>query len=426
MLHRYIKLKQTKNHALFWDAHLHSLGKEITSLRTKNSHFQVNQNCGHHSCVHQFATMHAGSRRCMAKSKHHRRHPICNQEVTPMDTQQAYEELGLHPGASDVEVKATWRRLVAAWHPDRNAAADAGRRMQLINKAYQHIRQVRDGEDTNDSVDENPGTERSAATASESDTRGSTHVRKVRLSLEDAVLGCTRTLRGQFTHICNTCLGKGLRVHAKACGTCRGTGAVRRAALFGWLWGEDSCADCGGDGRERAPCEACDGKGERSVVYRHRVRFPPGVREGHVLSLPTSLHDGMEIGLELQVEIEAHPLFELKEDGVLRCEMPVNGYAWMAGRWVDVPTPDGMQQMRLNRDALVYRLRGQGFPSTPRGPRGDYLVKVVPVFPAQEDPALDEMLDQLIARSTSTAAADRSQPLGDWQRRMKRWDSRKK
>ena len=106
--------------------------------------------------------------------------------------------------------------------------------------------------------------------------------------------------------------------------------------------------------------------------------------------------------------------------------MPVNGYAWMAGRWVDVPTPDGVQQMRLNRDAMVYRLRGQGFPGTPRGPRGDYLVKVVPVFPTQEDPAQEALLEQLIARSTRALEDDQSLPLGQWQRRMKRWNTSKK
>ena len=75
----------------------------------------------------------------------------------------------------------------------------------------------------------------------------------------------------------------------------------------------------------------------------------------------------------------------------------------------------------MKRDALVYRLRGQGFPSAPRGPRGDYHVKVVPVFPTQDDPVHEALLDQLIANSTRAAEADRSQPLGQWQRQMKRW-----
>ena len=134
----------------------------------------------------------------------------------------------------------------------------------------------------------------------------------------------------------------------------------------------------------------------------------------------------MEIGLDLQVQIEPHPFFTLDGDGLLRCEMPVNGYAWMSGRWVEVPTPNGMQQMRLNRNALTYRLSGQGFPTALRGPRGDYLLKVVPVFPAQDDPAQDALLDQLIARSNDAIQADRSKPLGQWQLRLKRWNAKQK
>ena len=347
-----------------------------------------------------------------------------------MDDQEAYEELGLDPSASDAQVKATWRRLVAAWHPDRNAAENAPARMQLINKAYQHIRQLRDG-NNNDELDtanaESPeSTPNTGADRQHPETAQKTHLHTVRLTLEDAIFGCTRTIRGQFTHGCDACAGNGHRVLAKVCANCRGSGAVRKATLFGWLWNDASCTDCGGDGRQRAPCETCEGSGERTVTYRRRIRFPAGVRDGHILCLPTPRHDGVEVGLELRVEIESHPLFSLDEAGMLRCEMPVNGYAWMAGRWVEVPTPQGVQQMRLNRDALVYRLRGQGFPCAPHGPRGDYMVKVVPVFPAHEDTAQELLLDQLIASSTRAAESNPSQPLGQWQRRMKRWNSKQK
>ena len=342
-----------------------------------------------------------------------------------MDTQEAYHELGLDPSASDAELKASWRRLVAQWHPDRNAAADAGRRMQHINKAYQHIRQLRDG----GAADEDAGAaaapphahDRDHGHGHEDPPHPNTHCRTIALTLEEAILGCTRTLSGHFTLACDVCAGKGQRVLAKACPTCQGSGAVRRAALFGWLWSEESCTDCGGDGRQRAPCDACDGQGEQRISYRRRVRFPAGVRAGHVLSVQPPRQAGRALVLELQVEIAPHPLFVLDADGVLRCEMPVNGYAWMAGRWVEVPTPDGLQQMRLNRNAQVYRLAGQGFPQTLRGPRGDYMVKVVPQFPAQPDPAQEALLEQLIAASSQTAASDPAQPLGQWQGRLASW-----
>ena len=346
-----------------------------------------------------------------------------------MDTRDAYKELGVDPTVSDAELKAIWRRLVAAWHPDRNATVGASRRMQHINKAYQHIRQLRDGQ--SDGTDDGGNTETPAeqprtSAAPEPDGHTRTYVRKVALSLEDAILGCTRTLSGRIAHTCGACVGKGQGVLAKACPTCRGSGAVRKAALFGWLWNEEPCSDCGGDGRHRESCGACGGTGELTVAYRRRVRIPAGVRDGHVLSVPASRHGEMEIDLELEVTIELHPLFTLVGGGLLRCEMPVNGYAWMSGRWVEVPTPTGMQQMRLNRNALVYRLSGQGFPTTLRGPRGDYLVTVVPVFPEQDDPAQAALLEQLIAKSDEAVKADGSQPLGQWQRRLKRWHTNQK
>ena len=346
-----------------------------------------------------------------------------------MDTREAYQELGVDPTVSDAELKTIWRRLVAAWHPDRNATVGASRRMQHINKAYQHIRQLRDGHSDGTDDAAHTGTQTGQPAASETPDPAcgrKTHASTVGLSLEDAILGCTRTLSGRIAHLCGACVGKGQRVLAKACLTCRGSGAVRKAALFGWLWNEESCADCGGDGRHRESCGPCGGSGEQTVAYRRRVRIPAGVRNGHVLSVPASRPGETEIDLELEVTIEPHPLFTLDGDGLLRCEMPVNGYAWMSGRWVEVPTPSGMQQMRLNRNAMTYRLSGQGFPTTLRGPRGDYLVKIVPVFPAQDDPGQEALLEALIAKSNEAVKADRSQPLGQWQRRLKRWNARQK
>jgi molecular chaperone DnaJ len=344
-----------------------------------------------------------------------------------VDTREAYLELGVNPSVSDSELKSVWRRLVAAWHPDRNTSSGASRRMQQINKAYQHIRQLRDGSNESADDDAQSGSKAEqphASTAPEPDSRGNPHFIKVVLSLEEAILGCTRTLRGHLHQTCSACVGKGRRVFARACKTCRGSGAVRKAALFGWFWNEESCKDCGGDGRHHEACLACTGSGEKKLAYRRRVRFPAGLRAGHVLSVPAPREGEIEIDLELEVGIEPHPLFTLDSDGLLRCEMPVNGYAWMSGRWVEVPTPTGMQQMRLNRSALTYRLGGQGFPTSLRGTRGDYLVKVVPVFPQHSDPEQEALLDTLIARSSDAANADRSQPLGQWQRRLKRWNSK--
>lgn len=48
-----------------------------------------------------------------------------------------YEVLGVAPNASADQIKAEWKVLSWAFHPDRNPAADAGQRMAEINQAYE-------------------------------------------------------------------------------------------------------------------------------------------------------------------------------------------------------------------------------------------------------------------------------------------------
>ena len=52
-----------------------------------------------------------------------------------------YKVLGVSPNASDEEIKKAYRRLAKQYHPDRNPGdAEAARRMQEINEAYDQIK----------------------------------------------------------------------------------------------------------------------------------------------------------------------------------------------------------------------------------------------------------------------------------------------
>jgi len=48
-----------------------------------------------------------------------------------------YEILGLAPTASESEIKAAFRRLSKAWHPDVNADAEAAHHFAAIAQAYE-------------------------------------------------------------------------------------------------------------------------------------------------------------------------------------------------------------------------------------------------------------------------------------------------
>jgi molecular chaperone DnaJ len=331
-----------------------------------------------------------------------------------MDNHEAYRELGLKPSADDAQLKAAWRRLVSTWHPDRNPSREAAVRIQRINKAYDHLRRARHG------ADDSPPGPKTAPPSAQTATAQRVEHRHVKLSLEEALLGCVRPLKGSVEHDCQACAGQGRRVLAHACRGCGGSGKVQRAALFGWLWTQQPCEECQGDGRQHEPCAPCEASGKRTLKYRRSVRLPAGVRDGYVLTVPVAEQEGLALSLELQVELEPHPFFVLEGD-VLHCEMPVDGYVWMANGWVEVPTPGGLQQLRLNRDALVYRLRGQGFPAQPRGPRGDYLIRVQPQFPDAPSPRQKALLDRLAEISIQDAEANPDSAMGQWSNRLKGW-----
>ena len=364
-----------------------------------------------------------------------------------MGTDTAYAELGLAPGATEREVKAAWRRLVSLWHPDRNDQAGALVRMQRINLAFEALRQAGFPVNSDGSVPDpapaphtTPHTTPSAtpsassadkAAAAGSDAphrRGRTVSRKLKLTLEEAALGCTKVLRGKAnTTVCAHCEGAGWRPSASACRACEGVGTQRQRGWYG-LFGSSAtpCPACTGSGHQPKPCTACDGVGQRSTPgYRVTVRLPPGVRDGDQLQV-----DGRRMrpdqspgDLLIRVQVLPHDVFTLADgdNGSVHCTLPVNGFAWLANRPAVLPTLSGLDTLVLDRAQRDYRLPGQGFPATRRGPRGDLLVHVEPCFPDRLSIDQEILLDQLVATGMGPEGGAADARLGAWQQTLKDW-----
>ncbi|HSW04811.1 DnaJ C-terminal domain-containing protein [Aquabacterium sp.] len=334
-----------------------------------------------------------------------------------MSIDRAYAELGLPPDASDAQVKAAWRRLVSHWHPDRNASAEAARRMQRINGAYEQIRlsSVTEG------VDAGPEGPDSEPPEPSDPAPGRTVRRKLRLSLEEAALGCTRVVRGRLSCPCAACEGSGALAPEAACPRCDGAGTVPSGLWFIWPPVRSTCSGCDGSGLVHRSCLACEGRGQQSLRYQRTVRIPGGVRRGDVLVADGAGEGqgGFDGRLELLIEWRPHPFFVAGDDGSLRCEMPVDGFAWLADAWIEVPTLSGLQQMRLRRGRHVYRLRGQGLPLQRRGStRGDFVVTVTPSFAESLSAEQQSLLAQLAAAAQGQPAAA---AVRDWREALQAW-----
>ena len=365
----------------------------------------------------------------------------------------AFAELGLTPDATELEVKAAWRRLVSQWHPDRNDSAAAVAKMQRINRAVEAIRQAgfrvhrpsasagdakpsrsktpqREGKHHEPHFDEaeeaSSSEHEDSATAAPKDSEppARTINRRVRLTLAEAAFGCTKVLRGKVTQACSACEGAGYRVLGGHCTQCRGSGAIRQRSWFGWIGAQAECDACHGGGIARQPCGGCAGTGKAATQrYKVAVRFPHGVRDGDLLSVH-GRHGkpGSPPGeLSIRLDVQDDDLLKLDKDGTLRCDVPVDGFAWIANRSVDVPTLDGLQTIQLQRDQLGYRLKGQGFPVERRGRRGDQLITISPIFPQRMTTDQQILLDQLIATTSGPNAKQSDERLRGWNQAMRAW-----
>jgi len=374
-----------------------------------------------------------------------------------LGTDDAFSELGLSPDASESEVKAAWRKLVSQWHPDRNDSALAVARIQRINRAFEEIRNARQ----HGAAGGSPTTTRSARASSaatkaaqrdadarakdkakaEADARAKAEAeaqahaeavsrrkpiqRKVKLALEEAASGCIKVLRGQITEPCAECAGAGHIVLGGNCAQCRGSGAISKRGWFGWPSAVTECQACNGGGIAMESCAACAGTGKcEPLPYEVHVRIPPGVRSGDLLHVDARRprRDRPPADVEIRIDVAAHAFFMLEDDGVVRCEVPVDGFAWVAGRTLQVPTLHGLQPLKMRRDQLQYRLAGQGFPLTRGGARGDQCITLVPVFPEALSGDQEILLDQLIASSGAADGQPSDPRLRAWAKGLRAWE----
>nr|WP_255520284.1 DnaJ C-terminal domain-containing protein [Ramlibacter aurantiacus] len=249
----------------------------------------------------------------------------------------------------------------------------------------------------------------------------------IELSLEEALAGCSRDVQGVVVDDCHACSGSGLQP-ACACSSCGGSGQLRQSIWFGWVAPTVTCEACDGRGHCQPACDACEGSGRGPArSWRARVRIPAGSRGGDVLQVPVRSRragDG-KLALRVRIDLAPHPFFTLEADGVVRVEVPVDGFAWTAERWIDVPTPSGLQQMKLRRGHLAYRIKGQGFASEPAGPRADCLVTVVPLFPETLGRDQEASIDALVKSNTGRPGTPAGQRAGAWRRTLDAW-SRKR
>ena len=171
--------------------------------------------------------------------------------------------------------------------------------------------------------------------------------------------------------------------------------------------GGGHCRVCSGAGQVAgATCHSCRGSGSTGTVRRLEVTIPAGIQDGARVRLAGKGGQGANGGppgdLYLRVAVAPHTVFTRRGDDL---ELDVDVPVWDAalGAEARVPTPKG-KALALSIPAgteggRVFRLAGQGMPRS--GGFGDLLARVRITLPGELTEEQRELL--VLLRDTSTS-----------------------
>ena len=360
------------------------------------------------------------------------------------DKRDYYEVLGISKSASADEIKSAYRKLAMKYHPDRNPGdEEAKAKFQEASEAYEVLsndekRQRYDqfghqgvnfgpggfdfGRDFSHFQDIDLGDILNSVfgggmgggafggmfgggrrqTNPDGPQRGADMSMELEVDFEEALFGSERTLDLTLPEECDQCHGSGAAKGSKrtTCSTCGGRGAVVRGN--GFFQVRQTCPKCGGEGSViEHPCPACHGSGQMRAKRQVTLRIPKGVDTGSRLRLAGKGGGGLRGGEpgDLYVVVRVRDSEIFIRDGLdLAVDVPVSPVAAAVGGDVDVPTPDGVANLKIpsgTANGKLFRLRGKGMPSLRGMGTGDLVVRIVFEVPQRLTAKQRGLLDDL-------------------------------
>ena len=360
------------------------------------------------------------------------------------EKRDSYEVLGVAKSASADEIKSAYRKLAMKYHPDRNPGdEEAKAKFQEASEAYEvlsndekrqrydqfghqgvnfgpggfdfgrdfsHFQEIDLGDILNSVFGGGMGgggfggmfgggRQRVDPNAPQ---QGDDMSMELEVDFEEALFGSERTLDLTLPEECDKCHGSGAAPGSKrsTCPTCGGRGAVVRGN--GFFQVRQTCPKCGGEGTviER-PCPACHGSGQMRSRRQVALRIPKGVDTGSRLRLAGKGGGGLRGGApgDLYVVVRVRDSEIFMRDGMdLAVDMPVSPVTAAVGGEVDVPTPEGVANLKIpagTPNGKLFRLRGKGMPSLRGMGTGDLVVRIVFEVPQRLTAKQRGLLDDL-------------------------------
>jgi molecular chaperone DnaJ len=220
---------------------------------------------------------------------------------------------------------------------------------------------------------------------------------KVKLTLQEIATGVEKKLK-----FSRQVTAEGLTF--KTCGTCGGSGQVRRVTqtFLGQMATTSACPSCHGSGQtvDKRPA----GVGMDGLVAKEEivsVNIPSGVADGMQLSMSGKGNAGPNGGSpgDLIILIEEIEDAHLKREGNnIVYDLHITFIDATIGTQVEVPTVDGKVKLKIDagtQGGKILRLRGKGITELNTNHRGDQLIHINIWTPQKLSTEEKDMLEKL-------------------------------
>ena len=334
-----------------------------------------------------------------------------------MADKDLYEILGVSKGASDDEIKKSYRKLAMEHHPDQNKGdKNAEKKFKEISASYEILKDpqkraaydqyghdaFRQGNmgggfrgfedfannfnftDFNSIFEDFFGEGFGSSSQQRQVRRGRDLRYNMSISLHEAFIGKKTQIRIPSSIECNSCNGTGGAGGSgpSTCSTCNGHGKVRSSSGFFTI--ERTCSSCGGIGEAITnPCLKCSGTGLIKKQKTISVSIPVGVDTGTRIRIAGEGEKGQrgaESGdLYIFINVKNDKLFEREEENLF-CNIPISITTAILGGRIDVPTIDG-KKTRLKippgtQSETQFRFKSKGMSILRQNNRGDMYISV--------------------------------------------------